>query len=362
MAGMKVHERFKAGISRYQPSDADDLAGFQRVAFGSDARQLDHDRFAWLYEHNPGHHDDEPGVWLCRRNGVVVGQQGEIGFDVKVGTEQHPAVWAVDLMVDPDWRMRGIGPGLVATHLEQRPLVAGVTQSDEAIKLYDAFEWTHVATVPSYLRPLDARRTMAVAPVPRRIRPLGVVLGPALRIIDAVLAVVLRLAGLRLRRVERFDERVDDVWERSSPDYPVLAQRDAAHVRWRFDECPEAGELQRYYLTRRRRTLGYVVLRPGERWGQPVSLVIDYLAPVRWVAPLLTCAAHEARRQGAFALVCRTLNRPADGWLRFALFVRRGMDVAAPLRLVMHCTTPVVCAVFGDPDAWLLTAADSDLS
>jgi hypothetical protein len=188
------------------------------------------------------------------------------------------------------------------------------------------------------------------------------VLAPLLRILDGVLALVLRLGGLRLSPVDRFDERIDEVWERSAPEHPVMACRDAAHVRWRFDEAPDADEVQRYYFTRGRRTLGYVVLKPGERWDQPASLVVDYLSPGRWVAPMLTCAAHEARRQGAFALICRTLNRPADRWLRTALFLRRGMGVSAPLRLVMHCAVPSVCTLFGDPEAWMLTAADSDLS
>ena len=359
---MTVHERFKVGIARFRPSDAGELAEFQRSAFGEGSRQLDPERFEWLYERNPGHHDADPGLWVCRRNGVVVGQQAEIGFDAKIGDEQRPAVWAIDLMVDPEWRVRGIGPGLVDTHLQQRDVVVGVTPSEDAIKLYERFEWTDVGTVPSYLRPLDIRRTFQLAPVPARLRRFGPVLAPVLRIVDAVLRLVLRLAGLRLTQVDRFDERVDEVWARSSPDYPVLACRDTAHVRWRFDECPDAGELQRYHLTRGRRTLGYVVLQPGERWDHPVSLVVDYLAPRRWVAPLLTCAAHEARRQGAFALVCRTLNHPADRWLRLALFIRRGMGVAAPLRLLVHCTTPVTGAVLANPDGWLLTAADSDLS
>jgi GNAT superfamily N-acetyltransferase len=360
---MKVHERFKAGISRYRPAtDGDDLAEFQRSTFGDGSRQLDPERFAWLYERNPGHHDDDPGVWICRRNDTIVGQQAEIGFDAKIGDEQRPAVWAIDLMVDPEWRVRGIGPGLVDTHLAQRDLVVGVTQAEDAVKLYERFAWTDVGTVPSYLRPLDIRRTFQLAPVPARLRRFGPVLAPVLRLVDAVMALVLRLIGLRLTRVDRFDERVDEVWRHSSPDYPVLACRDAAHVRWRFDECPEAGELQRYYLTRRQRTLGYVVLQPGERWDHPVSLVVDYLAPVRWVAPLLTCAAHEARRQGAFAVVCRTLNQPGDRWLRLALFIRRGMDVAAPLRLMVHCSAPAAATLLGHPDAWLLTAADSDLS
>jgi GNAT superfamily N-acetyltransferase len=362
MRAMRVTERFKAGISRFGPGDGDDLAEFQHSAFGDEGRQLDAERFAWLYERNPSHHDDEPGVWVARRNDTIVGQQAEIPFDVKVGTETHPAGWTVDLIVGPEWRVKGIGPGLVVTHAEQRGLLAAVTQSEDAIRLYERLAWTDVGTIPSYLRPVDMDTTLRMASVPGWTRKLGPVLSVLLRAFDAMVAVLFRLGGLRFHRVPRFDERVDEVWENSAPEHQVLAVRDAAHARWRFDESPEADQFQRYYLSRGRRTLGYVVLQPGERWDQPATVVVDYLAPVRWVAPLLTCAAHEARRQGSFALICRTLNRPADRWLRLGLFLKRGMEVSAPLRLIVHCTVPTACTLFGNPEAWLLTSADSDLS
>lgn len=362
---MKVPERFKAGISRYQPSDADDLATFQRAQFGADARQLDPARIAWLFERNPCRSDEDAPLWMCRRKGEVVGQQAEIAFELLADGQLCPAAWAIDLMVEPAWRLKGVGPGLTATQLDGHDIVVGLTQSAEALNAYLRGGWTDVGVVPMYVRPIDARRFLRVAPAPERLRPLGPVAGPVVRGIDVLAGLSLRGIGAHLVPVDRFDERVDEVWATAHSDYPVLAVRDAATTRWRLDERPDADELRRYYLMRRSRTIGYVALRHQDRWGDQAAFVIDYLAPRHWVAPLLTLAARAAGRDGAFALVCRTLNEPLDRALQIAGFLRRGVDVTSPLHLVLHCTDTVDDAVstrFAKSCNWYLTLADSDMS
>ena len=49
---MKVPARFKVGITRYTPADADDLLAFQLATFGPGVRQFDADRAAWLFDRN----------------------------------------------------------------------------------------------------------------------------------------------------------------------------------------------------------------------------------------------------------------------------------------------------------------------
>src|SRR5437870_13495813 len=100
-ATMRAAARFGAGITRYEPRDAAELAEFQRRQFGPDSRQVDRSRFEWLFEQNPCRSPEGPGLWLCRRGGVVVGQQGEIPFDLLVGDVVHRAAWALGLMVVP---------------------------------------------------------------------------------------------------------------------------------------------------------------------------------------------------------------------------------------------------------------------
>lgn len=360
---MKVPERFKAGITRYTPADRDDLARFQAAMFGPDARQLDPERFAWMFERNPALPPGGPTVWISRRDGEIVGQQASIGVDLRVDGQVRRAEWTTDLMVDPAWRMKGVGPGLVATHLDRCDLALGITQSDAAIRSYRRSGWIDIGVVPLYVRPLDAAPLLRHHSVPARLRPLAPVAGAALRAADSAAAGAARVAGLRLDPVARFDDRVDDVWRRAAPDYGVLSVRDAAAIGYRLDERPDADRLDRYYLRRGRSTIGWVALRPHEQWGQPAATVVDYLAPARWVAPLLVLAGHAARRTGAEALTCRTLCAPAERALRVAGFVRRGVDVGVPLRLLAHCTAgDEVCGALGDPERWLITAGDSDLA
>lgn len=361
---MTVPARFKAGIEPATPDDAADLAAFQRATFGADGRQLDPARAEWLFERNPHRIDERSGVWICRRKGEIVGQQAEIAFRLVAGGQELPAAWAIDLMVAPEWRIRGVGPGLMATHSELRSTVAGLTQNEDAVNIYRRAGWAEVGTVPVYMRPLDVPELSRRAPFAARLRRVAPVLQVGLRAVDLAISGAARLAGLRLVPVDRFDERVDEVWERAAPDYPVLAKRDAATVSWQFDQRPEAAEFHRFYLVRGAKVLGYVALQRTGHWEGFSMAVIDFLAPARWVAPMLTLAARWARRQGAFVLMCRTVCKPAERSLKAAGFLPRGLAAALPLRMFVHTTVPddAVRAAVGAPDSWFLTAADADLS
>lgn len=355
---MKVAQRFMAGISRFEPTDVDDLAEFHGRFFGYGARQQDPAHFAWRYEDNPAS-DGAPGIWLCRRDDSVVGHQAEIPVNLVVDGTEVPAAWAVDLMVDPEWRLKGVGPGLVASQLEGRPVVAGLTQPANAFKAYLRAGWLDVGVMPVYIRPLSSRFFRETP----RLGRLAAGLGPALATVDAGLGVALRAAGLRVERVDRFDERVDEVWAAAAPDYPILVKRDAASTGWRVDGHPDSEGLHHLYLTRRGRTTGYVAFRMAIRGSLPVAQVVDFLAPRRQVPALLTAAARESRQLGATALVCATKCEPLDRALRLAGFIRRGVDVAAPVRLVVHCTAPEELRTrVADPANWFLTAADSDMT
>lgn len=363
--GARVPERYLRGIGRYRDTDADDLRAFQLRMFGEGARQLDRERFAWLYERNPARSPDGVGLWVCRRDGAVVGQQAEIPFSLKVGDTERPAAWAVDLMVDEAWRIRGVAPGLMATQLAGRSLSGGLNLSDKGKRTYERAGWADLGVVDVYVRPLDVGRAMRLAPVSDRLRRLGPVAGAVLRAADAVLAGASRAAGLRLLPVPRFDERVDEVWAAAAADYPVLAVRDAATTRWRLDDRPDRDRLRRYLLWWRGATVGYVALRRSVAAGDQAAIVVDYLAPARWVAPLLTLAAIEARRDGAVALLCKTRNAPADRWLRAAGFLRRPAVTDEPIRFVFWCDEtvegPAVARLVTDADSWFVTSADSDL-
>jgi hypothetical protein len=358
---VKVPARFRVGIGRVSATDAAEVAEFQLRTFGPDSRQVDHDRLAWLFDQNPCRREGGRDLWICRRDGAIVGQQAEIPFDLRVGPDERRAAWAVDLMVDDAWRVRGIGPALIATQVEATPIVCGLNLSEKGFAAYTRGGWADLGVVPAYLRPLDVARAARLVPLGPRVRRITALAQPMLRAFDSVALASLRLTGAHLEPIERFDERVDDVWSASIVDYPVLARRDWAALAWRIDERPDRDHLWRFYLVRRGRTIGYVVLRPSGSESAPTAVVVDYLAPARWVARLLVAAGAEARRRGAIALSIKTRNEAADRSLRAAGFLRRVRGSDDPVRFMVHCTDDGARDLVTDPGSWFVTSADSDL-
>ncbi|MGH9211582.1 MAG: hypothetical protein ACRD2C_12995 [Acidimicrobiales bacterium] len=359
---MRVPDRLRVGITRYQPGvdDPEELSAWWAATFG--ALWLDAERNAWLYEKNPCIGEDGPGPWLCRRDGKIVGQQAEIPFEAKVGTQLRRAVWAVELQVDEAWRLRGVGPGLLATLVDQRAIVCTIDISDEGQVLLRRAGFADLGIVPTYRRPLHARRALEMTGAPRLARRLGPILVPLLGAADALAGVAVRATGTHLVPVERLDSRIDEVWAAASAHYPVLARRDLATLAWCIDERPDRHRLLRYYLVRRGRTLGYVVLRPTTSSGERSVVVVDYLAPPRWVAPMLLAVGRRVRRDGVVAMSVKTLNQRVDRMLHAVGFVRRTLGHDDRRRMMVHCTAESdVCTLLSDRDSWLVTSTDCNL-
>ena len=334
---MRVPDRYRAGISRYTPADADDLRAFQLRTFESGSREVDAARTAWLFDRNPCRTaDGTRDIYVCRRDGEIVGQQAEIPFDLRVGGRDRRAAWTVDLMVDDEWRLRGVGPGLMATQLDARPLSFGLNLSEKGYATYTRSGWTDLGVVPVYLRPLDLAAAARGGLLPGRAGRVAPVAGPVLRFADVAAVGALRAAGARLVDVERLDARSDDVWAAASGHYPVLARRDLAALAWRIDDRPDAALLHRHYLVVRGPP-GRVHGGPGRGTpATPTAVVVDYLAPPRWVAPLLVATGRAARGRGAVAMSVKTRNGPADRALRLAGFVRRERGADEPIRFMAH--------------------------
>ncbi len=361
---MKVPDRYRAGITRYSPDDAADLRTFQLRTFEAGSREVDEARTAWLFDRNPCRTaDDTRDIFVCRRDGEIVGQQAEIPFDLQVGGRDRRAAWTIDLMVDDEWRLRGVGPGLMATQLDARPLSFGLNLSEAGYATYERSGWTDLGVVPVYLRPLDLAAAARAGLLPGRVRQVAPVAGPLLRAADAAVLGALRTAGARLVDVDVLDARSDDVWATAAPHHGVIARRDLAALAWRIDDRPDAALLRRHYLVVRGRPVGYAVVRAGGTPAAPTAVVVDYLAPPRWVAPLLVATGRAARRRGAVAMSVKTRNRAADRSLRLAGFVRRDRGADDPIRFMAHAADddPEVNARVSDPDAWFVTSADSDL-
>lgn len=352
------------GIERLGPADRPLLDGFQAATFGPDAVQRQPGYRRWLFDEVP--HPDPEGiqVWVCKRAGAIVGQQCGIPFRLQAGGEVLRASWAVDLMVTPEWRLRGVGPALSEAHAMASPVTLSLGMTDAAYKSYRRTGWIDLGTIPTWVRPLDlAACRRAGPPAGTLLRAAALVGGPMLAAHALAGGFAGRLAGARLVEVPAFDERSDALWEAARRQHPLGAVRDRAALSWRFDRTWTADGLRRFYVMRGRRAMAFLVLRADPWKGERLAVVLDYLARPGWTAAALALAVEQARRDGMAALLCRTLNTRAVGAFRALAFLRLANGVRMATRAMARIGPggEPVRALVEQPANWFLTAADSDI-
>lgn len=350
---MALPERLRSLARRVEAADYADLQRFQAEHFGAASRQADAGCFAWRFHQHP--HLDGLPLWICRRDGRIVGLQAGLPVRLQVGDHDIAAAWAIDLMVEPEWRLRGIAPALGEALQDSTPLLCGLNISDAAHKAFRRAGWRDLGTVPRFarlIRPLAAGQTplgsQAATPAQALASRLA---APLFAAFDAIALPAWR-GRSRLEAIERFDERVAAVWRRAAPHYPVMARRDLETLRWRYDLAPHAEAYRRHYLTRNGETLGYVVTRSK---GQSL-VAVDYLCAPDDVAPLFAHTLRLARRSGARLLVCLAQAPAVQRRLLPLGFVR----LTGP-RFMIRPTDGLADARLADPAAWYLTDGDSDL-
>lgn len=354
------------GIERLSPEDRPALAAFQAAMFGADAIQSVPEHHRWLYDEAPTHDPQGAQFWICKREGVIVGQQGGIPFRMKAGDRSLRASWSVDLMVAPEWRLRGVGPAIAEIHSSANEVVVSVSMSDPAYKAYKRAGWFDLGVVPTWVRVIDPAPCLAATDKGGpALRLAAAAAKPALALASMGYAAAARLGGVRLVEVPAFDERVDELWAEASAQHPVLAERTSAYLKWRFDAIPGASRKRRFYVMRRGSLVGYFVLR-ADRWrGLSMGTVLDYMAKPGYLGPTFALAVERARKDGAAALLCRTLNARAVRPFKAMGFVCFANGLNTPTRMMARPAPEAadadVNALLADPVNWFVTSADSDI-
>jgi GNAT superfamily N-acetyltransferase len=357
---MSYAERLARAVRRAGPEDEDALQAFRRAMFGPEGRQTRPEYARWLFGENPHVAPGAPPMWLMERGGGVVGQQAAIPVPLEIRNRAFSAQWAVDLMVHPEWRMRGVGPALSQAQVDSCDVALALSVSEAAYKAFLTSGWTDMGQLPFYVRPLQAERLVAAHGAPWWLRELahwtpdravGGSAWVAARLLE-------RVSGTHLVPIPAFDSRADALWVDAKADYGVVARRDHATLRWRFDQCPHRDRYHRFYLVRPGEVLGYAVTRVEAWHGVPVGRIVDHFGPARWVAPLLGEVVEQMHADGLAAVFYEGLDQRAAR----ALF---GLGFVAGPRITRFMfkaqpTLPVHRAWLADPNQWFVTDADAD--
>jgi GNAT superfamily N-acetyltransferase len=256
-------------------------------------------RWTWQFSENPfwRRHGDEVPVWVATDGARVVGQIAVQHALVQVGGERFEAGWAVDIIVLPSYRGRGIGHRLHAAVVKDVDVLASLAMAPAARRLaegcgcvtladvYQLTRWVRLdaASVRRYLlvRTANRRWTNWFARTGCNLLRIHVLLpslaNPLLRLRDFAHQLQPAPTATTIVEVDCFGSEVDELWERTRGDYAVIVPRDARFLNWRFVECPEP-RYRRFVARRRGRVVGYVVLRHAEPVELPEGIIVDLYA------------------------------------------------------------------------------------
>lgn len=313
------------------------------------------DRYRWLYESGVSR------PWLLEtEDGECVGSAGRMTRNFCVAGQPITTGQAIDLNVDRAHRT--IGPALA--------LQKGVIANLEADSLRFIFGMPSPDAVPALKRvgyKIVGELQRWTLPIRLVRQLLKLTESPTLtRLITppAELAWSVRLlrrpfvSGKFELYTGPFDERFDDLWNRCRELVPILGDRSAAYLNWRFANCPDLP-----YQT-------LILNRPNGRGLEAYcqfyldegSLCIsDILAPTeKQQQRMLECVLRYARRNHIHDIQIVYFGVPSFGdMLKRIGFLRRPYS-----RPFMVYTTPKSLPPAGvdlySPASWFITKADSD--
>lgn len=321
-----------------------------------------HERIRWLYERNPEGPPTTVVIDDGGRDGVV-GCASLVPRRVRLGGREARVGIACDLAVER--RHRSAGPALMlqralleAAKRERYDFIWGYPNKN-ALPIIKRMGYVLVGESTSWVRPLRTEPFLQrVAPAPAASLG-GPLLDAALDLAEgaASLALAFGYEGARLRPA---DERFDRLWERGRGAYDITGVRDAAFLRWRYDEFPVARH-HTFSLTSRRSgdLAGFVIYRS---LGAGRAHVADLFCgqPARQLEALLLCLVRALRSEG-YASVALDLiaDERLSARLRRLGFLRRPQArsfVIHPLGL-----KGAELEAVADPRRWYIIDGDLDV-
>jgi GNAT superfamily N-acetyltransferase len=312
--------------------------------------------FRWITERNPCAPGGAPRHLIVDGN-KIAGTLGSLPIRLRAFGQPVEMHLSHDLLVDPSYRGLGLGKTLVqAVAAGAPPLAGGMWMTEACYALHQRVGWAAVQPFQGHGLIVDARGALR-----RRLgsKTVAGLLAPAA---GAYLRFTSRKAS-RPRRpvteVERFDSRVDDLFERCAGRLGLVAERHHPYLNWKYAEAPNV--TYRRFLVGEPAVDAYAVTRLERREdGHANGLIIDILAdPERDGAfqSAVAGAVDSLRDEGAEIVYILTTHRPFRRTLEglgFRLSPRRYTYVITGQHSLPGNGDPL------DPATWYLTLGDSD--
>jgi hypothetical protein len=347
-------------MQRYRPADRPEVFDFLRNVFSPTESARIIGQWDWKYEANPFNPPEGPIVFITRIGREPVSMVAGFRFPAWIG--------------GATCEMENLGMWVVhPTHRRQR--IWARVENQQVFQAPMAISWG---------RRLSARIGIKSGWVPSPMNPMLRIIDPAQVIkhfsgISALasLADAAQTAGRSMARpfrhtpgrsdaairLQGFDQRCDELWERARRDDLAMVIRNRRYLQWRYCDRPDA-RYSVFGVEQSSELMGLLVARITSRnelrWGYLVDFIVARGSDDHVLATLIEAALVDFRRSGVAAASCYASDPRCRGILMRHGFFR------APQRDPMHLSLRANhqrsdLTEFASPPRWYITMGDGDL-
>jgi GNAT superfamily N-acetyltransferase len=342
-------------VHRRAAQDDEELFRLYGEVFGQQMSEASRRRWRWQYLENPATPPEGPEIWVAREDGALLGQYASMPVRLWWGGREVRSSWGMDVFLKEQARGKGLGARLFTAWSDHVEVALGLGLTPSSHGLFHKLRYVDVGPVPFYRKVLDAR-----ALARHRLGALGALLSPA---VSALLSVGQPeeppLAdGVTVRRVDRFTDEYDELWERARGTYAMCVRRDRGYLEWKYLRCPHrAYEIRE--ARREEQLLGFAVSRQEDYRGVRLG----------WVTDVFTAGDDHAAQDALLDAVLRSFA--AGGVARaqaFSLDARLGAALGrrgfrkgrSPMQFCVRARVDSA-GVFESTGRWHVVFGDSDM-
>ena len=347
-------------VKQFELQEKSALFRFLRTAYADNPRMSNEQFWDWHFLENPYTEPDNLPIWIVKNGEEIVAQLAATLVKLKIGAEEKPSMWILDLIVRPDFRRKGLGKKLANAASEFQPLGLGMNTAEQhSTALLENIGWKMIGRIPRYsklLFPGEALKEIARVEILRGIANLAFA---PMRFKYAKQSLE---QTKNLRVVNEFDSAFDELWRKSSAQWACAVAREAAMLDWQYRRQPDKKfDVLGFYENGK--LLGYIVLyfRKKEANGALSKGAITDLCyhpskPEIVIDALIRGALKLAVERRAGTLVTDVLDDAVQKRLEFFGFSK----VKNPLQLLVK--NPDKVAALENLSEWFVTRGDSDTS
>lgn len=337
-------------------SEKNYVLAFLEKSYPDNSRQSDLAFWDWHFLAPPSIDADNLPVWLAKSGEQIVGQLGAIPVELNVEGKLKRAIWILDLIVDPEFRRKGIARRLVLEAERFCPLILGTnTTKQHSTELLLSMGFVVVTKIPRFHKLLFPGELVSVTPLRSALNIAFAPFRPSEKKLEN------KTKNIKL--LHEFDASFDALWEHAKGQWKCSVKRFSAMLDWQFCKQPDKKfEILGYFKDDK--LLGYAILffRKANAKGQISKAAISDICyhpnnARDIVDELITGALKLAIQRRAGGLVTDVVDPLLEQRLRHFGFWR----VKSGLQLLAFVPKENQEVIY-DPKSWFLTRGDSDIS